>query len=43
MELLIANLLILGMNIVILGLCLKLYTEYFKDKSFNTRKNIKDE
>ncbi|MFA5376734.1 MAG: hypothetical protein WC455_13380 [Dehalococcoidia bacterium] len=24
-------------NLVILGLCLKLYTEYFKDKSANNR------
>jgi hypothetical protein len=31
------NLLILGCNILILGLNLKLYTEYFKDKAQDKR------
>ena len=38
MEFLIANLIVLGLNIVVLGLCLKLYTEYFKDKSINAKR-----
>jgi multisubunit Na+/H+ antiporter MnhC subunit len=28
-------------NLVILGLCLKLYTEYFKDMSRSNRKAVK--
>lgn len=33
-----ANLIILLANLVILGLNLKLYTEYFKDRSQSTRR-----
>lgn len=42
MELLIANILITGVNVLILGLTLKLYTEYFKDKSISNRKPNND-
>lgn len=42
MELLIANILITGVNVLILGLTLKLYTEYYKDKSFNNKKQNND-
>lgn len=38
MEFLIANILITLVNIGILSLVLKLYTEYYKDKSFSNRK-----
>lgn len=38
MEILIANIIILAINVVVLGLCLKLYTEYFKDKSINAKR-----
>lgn len=31
------NLITIGINLVILGLCLKLYTEYFKDRSISGR------
>lgn len=30
-----------AINLVILGLCLKLYTEYFKDMSRSNRKGVK--
>lgn len=33
MIFIIVNILILGLNLIVLGLTLKLYTEYFKDKS----------
>lgn len=35
---LILNVLILLANLGVLGLCLKLYTEYFKDKAISGRK-----
>jgi len=38
MEFLIFNILITLMNLGIFGLTLKLYTEYFKDKSITNRK-----
>lgn len=34
----IINLIILALNVGVLGLCLKLYTEYFKDKSISAKK-----
>jgi hypothetical protein len=34
----VVNLLILGCNLVVLGLTIKLYTEYFKDKAQGQRK-----
>ena len=37
MEFLIANILITGVNVVILGLTVKLYTEYYKDKSIGDK------
>lgn len=33
----IINALILAINVGVLGLCLKLYTEYFKDKSIGAK------
>jgi len=41
-TLLIANLLITGINVVILALTAKLYTEFYKDKSIGDkmRKNL---
>jgi len=36
---LIFNILILIANILVLGLSLKLYTEYFKDRSIRNRKD----
>lgn len=33
----IINVLITAINIGVLGLCLKLYTEYFKDKSIGAK------
>lgn len=38
MEYTIANILILLVNVGVLGLTLKLYTEYFKDRSIAGRK-----
>ncbi len=32
------NVLILGLNFAVLGMTVKLYTEYFKDKSISARK-----
>ena len=32
------NILIVALNLIILGLNLKLYTEYFKDKAIDNRK-----
>jgi len=45
MEFLIANILITGVNLLILALTLKLYTEYFKDKSIGSKlgNKMKDE
>ena len=37
MEFIIANILITGVNVVILGLTVKLYTEYYKDKSIGDK------
>jgi hypothetical protein len=36
---LILNLATLGLNIAVLGLTMKLYTEYFKDRSIARRKD----
>ena len=37
MGLLIANILITGVNVIIMGLTVKLYTEYYKDKSIGDK------
>lgn len=37
MELLLVNLLITLINLAVFGLSLKLYTEYFKDRSISKR------
>ena len=37
MEILIANICITGVNVVVLGLTVKLYTEYYKDKSIGKK------
>jgi hypothetical protein len=37
MLLTIINLIVLGLNIAILGISIKLYTEYFKDKKIESR------
>ena len=42
MEYLIVNLLITLINMGLLGLSLKLYTEYFKDKSIDKRHKAKE-
>jgi hypothetical protein len=39
LALLVANALILLANLAVLGLTLKLYTEYFKDRSQSRRKD----
>ncbi len=36
-SLTLVNLFITAINVGILGLCLKLYTEYFKDKSIGSK------
>lgn len=43
MDFLIVNVLVLLANLCILGLNLKLYTEYFKDKSIDQRKKSSNE
>lgn len=39
MNFLIANILLLFANLMVFGLTLKLYTEYFKDRSIGKRGN----